>query len=69
MGSAIGSEGARQTLEMASIVFGDAASMAEKPCILSIPCSLTPLSYDDRMLGAMIEYAKAGSGIAIHDDR
>ena len=60
MGSAIGSQGARQTLEMAAMVFGDAAFMAEKPCILSIPCSLTPLCYDDRMLGAMIEYAKAG---------
>jgi trimethylamine--corrinoid protein Co-methyltransferase len=60
MGSAIGSEGARHTLDMASMVFGDAIAMAEKPCILSIPCSLTPLCYDDRMLGAMIEYAKAG---------
>lgn len=60
MGSAIGTEGARQTLDMAAMVFGDADFMAEKPCVLSIPCSLTPLCYDDRMLGAMIEYAKAG---------
>jgi trimethylamine--corrinoid protein Co-methyltransferase len=60
MGSAMGSLGARQTLEMASMVFGDADFMAENPCVLSIPCSLTPLCYDDRMLGAMIEYAQAG---------
>lgn len=59
MGSCSGRESAKQTLDMASIVFG-AGSLVEKPRILSIPCSLTPLCYDDRMLEAMIEYARAG---------
>lgn len=31
----------------------------EKPVILSIPCTLTPLSYDDKMIGALMAYAEA----------
>lgn len=60
MGSVMGAKVAQDTLRMASIVFGDPKEMADKPCIISIPCSLTPLGYDERMLGAMMEYAKAG---------
>ena len=61
MGSAIGPEGARQTLEMAAIAFGVAVdALAERPCVIAIPCSLTPLGYDDRMLGVLMEYARAG---------
>lgn len=60
MGSAIGAEGARQTLDMVSMVFGDKQTMVNKPCVIAIPCSLTPLGYDDQMLGVMIAYARAG---------
>ena len=60
MGSAMGVEGARDSIRMASILFGSEKELAEKPCMVSILCSLTPLSYDDRMLGAIMEYAKAG---------
>lgn len=60
MGSVMGAKVVQDTLRMASIVFGDEKEMADKPRIISIPCSLTPLGYDERMLGAMMEYAKAG---------
>ncbi len=60
MGSAIDSHGARQTLQMISIVFGDKKALAQKPRVIAIPCSLTPLCYDEYMLGVMIEYARAG---------
>lgn len=60
MGGAIGAEAARQSIEMASLVFGGGKEMAEKPPFISILCSRTPLGYDDRMLGAIMEYAKAG---------
>lgn len=60
MGGAIGAEAARETIQMASMVFGNEAEMAEKPPFVSILCSRTPLGYDDRMLGAIMEYAKAG---------
>lgn len=60
MGGAIGAEAARETIEMAALVFGNEEELAKKPPFISILCSLTPLSYDDRMLGAIMEYAKAG---------
>jgi trimethylamine--corrinoid protein Co-methyltransferase len=61
MGGAIGAEAARETIEMAAILFGcSEAELAEKRPIISILCARTPLGYDDRMLGAIMEYAKAG---------
>ncbi len=60
MGGAIGAEAARETIEMACLVFGSKTELAKKPPFISLLCSLTPLAYDDRMLGAIMEYAKAG---------
>ena len=61
MGGAIGAEAARETIEMAAIVFGcSEEALAEKMPMISILCSLTPLAYDDRMLSAIMEYARAG---------
>ncbi len=60
MGAGTGAADARQTIEMASIVFGSRDKMAEKPPFISILCSLTPLAYDDKMCGGIMEYAKAG---------
>jgi trimethylamine--corrinoid protein Co-methyltransferase len=60
MGSAMGAQGARDSIRMASILFGSEGRLAEKPRMISILNSLTPLGYDERMLGAIIEYARAG---------
>jgi len=60
MGSAMGKQGAKDSLRMASILFGSEAQLAEKPRFISILGSLTPLRYDLRMLGALMEYARAG---------
>ena len=61
MGGAMGAEAARETIEMAAIVFGCSPdALAEKMPMISILCSLTPLAYDDRMLSAIMEYAQAG---------
>jgi trimethylamine--corrinoid protein Co-methyltransferase len=60
MGSAMGEQGAKDSLRMASILFGSEAQLAEKPRFISILGSLTPLKYDLRMLGALMEYARAG---------
>jgi trimethylamine--corrinoid protein Co-methyltransferase len=60
MGSAMGEQGAKDSVRMASIVFGSEAQLAEKPRFISILGSLTPLKYDLRMLGALMEYARAG---------
>jgi len=61
MGGAIGAEAARETIEMAAIAFGCSENdLATKRPMISILCTRTPLAYDDRMLGAIMEYAKAG---------
>lgn len=59
MGSSIGYTHAKKCIEMASIAFGGMDVIKEKPVILSIPCTLTPLSYDDKMIGALMAYAEA----------
>ena len=60
MGSAMGAPGARDSIRMASILFGSEDRLAKKPCMISLLCPLTPLVYDERMTGAMMEYARAG---------
>jgi len=60
MGSAMGEKGARDSIRMASILFGSETQLAEKPRFISILGSLSPLKYDVRMLGALMEYARAG---------
>ena len=60
MGAGTGAMDARQTIEMASLVFGSRKEMADKPPFISILCSLTPLGFDDKMCGGIMEYARAG---------
>ena len=60
MGAGTGAADARQTIEMASLVFGSRKEMEQKPPFISILCSLTPLGYDDNMCGGIMEYARAG---------
>ena len=64
MGSAMGKQGAKDSVRMASILFGSDAQLAEKPRFISILGSLTPLKYDLRMLGALMEYAWASGTFA-----
>jgi trimethylamine--corrinoid protein Co-methyltransferase len=56
----MGLQGARDSIQMASILFGSQNELSLKPRMISILCSLTPLVYDERMLGAIMEYARAG---------
>jgi trimethylamine--corrinoid protein Co-methyltransferase len=65
MGSTMGQKGAKDSIRMASILFGSQAQLAEKPRMISILGSLTPLKYDDRMLGAIMGYAQAGQPLVI----
>ncbi len=60
MGSIYGYENAKQCIEMAAIPFGGLSVIKEKPVMASIPCTLTPLSYDDNQLGAIMAYAEFG---------
>ena len=63
MGSAMGEEGAKETIAMSAIMLGISEDkLAEQPTSVTIQTSRTPLGYDDRMLGAMMAYAQAGMG-------
>src|SRR5204862_7842857 len=59
MGSVTSAENAKDTIAMAEILFG-AESLEETPAVISLINVNSPLRFDDRMLGALIEYAKRG---------
>ena len=65
MGSVISTENARDTVEMASIVFGGRASIEKTPAVISLINVNSPLRYDDRMLGALMEYSEAGQPVIV----
>lgn len=65
MGSASGRERAEDSVEIASILFGGKDVIKEKPVLISLINSLTPLKYDERMLGALMAYAEAGQAVLI----
>lgn len=60
MGAGTGYRDARQTIDMASIVFGSKEVLSDKPPFISIMTSLTPLGYDENMCRSIMEYAGAG---------
>ncbi|MDD6685900.1 MAG: trimethylamine methyltransferase family protein [Lachnospiraceae bacterium] len=60
MGSIFGYENSMRCIKLAAIPFGGLEAIKEKPVIASIPCTLTPLSYDSRQLEAIRAYAETG---------
>jgi trimethylamine--corrinoid protein Co-methyltransferase len=62
MGSVTGKEGARESLEMARIVFGD---IEEKPCMIGLININSPLRLDYQMAEALITYCRAGQPILL----
>jgi trimethylamine---corrinoid protein Co-methyltransferase len=64
MGSVTSGPNALDTIAMAEIVFGK-ESLEQTPAIISLINVNSPLRYDDRMLSALVEYAKAGQATII----
>jgi len=62
MGSVTGAEGARESLEMARIVFGD---LDRSVALLALININSPLRLDARMADALVEYAKAGQAVLL----
>ncbi len=60
MGSTMGAQAASDCIQLAAILFGSRDQLASTPGIISVLGPLTPLKYDARMLGALMEYAAAG---------
>lgn len=58
MGSSLGYEHSKESIEMTAIVYGGMEEIREKSVLCAIPCTLTPLSYDDKMAGAIMAYAE-----------
>jgi trimethylamine--corrinoid protein Co-methyltransferase len=65
MGSVISRENARDTIDMCSILFGGRASIERTPAVISLINVNSPLRYDDRMLGALLEYSEAGQPVIV----
>jgi trimethylamine--corrinoid protein Co-methyltransferase len=65
MGSVISEEGARDSIEMSSILFGGRANIEKTPALLALVNVNSPLRYDDRMLGALMTYAEAGQPVIV----
>ncbi len=67
MGGAIGRAGAEETMNIVTRLFGiDQANLPEKARVISIPCSLTPLRYDQSMLECLMGYARAGQPVIVN---
>src|SRR5438445_11196828 len=64
MGSVTSGPNAADTIAMAEMVFGR-ESLEQTPAIISLINVNSPLRYDDRMLSALVEYAKAGQATVI----
>ncbi len=65
MGSVTSAENAKDTIAMGEILFGGREAIEEKPVSISLINVNSPLRYDDRMLGAMLEYVRAGQPVVI----
>jgi trimethylamine--corrinoid protein Co-methyltransferase len=65
MGSTMGAEAARDCIQMAALLFGGRDQIESAPAIVSVVGPLTPLKYDERMIGALMEYAAAGQPVLI----
>jgi trimethylamine--corrinoid protein Co-methyltransferase len=64
MGSVTSGPNAIDTIAMAEMVFGK-ESLDETPAIISLINVNSPLRYDDRMLAALVEYAKRGQATIV----
>lgn len=60
MGGTLGYKASKECIELMSIPFGGLKAIKDKPVMSSIPCALTPLSYDPTMTGAIMAYAECG---------
>jgi trimethylamine--corrinoid protein Co-methyltransferase len=63
IGSAEGDVGARHTMEMAKILFGE--EISGRPVTIGLINSLSPLGYSDEMLRALTVYAEHGQPVII----
>ena len=65
MGSVTSGPNAADTLRMAEILFGGREAIERDPVMISLINVNSPLRYDERMLGALFEYVRAGQPVLL----
>jgi trimethylamine--corrinoid protein Co-methyltransferase len=65
MGSVTSGPNAADTIRMGEILFGGRESIEQTPASISLINVNSPLRYDDRMLSALVEYARAGQAVIV----
>jgi trimethylamine--corrinoid protein Co-methyltransferase len=65
MGSVTSGPNAADTVQMGEILFGSREAIEQTPVSISLINVNSPLRFDDRMLGALMEYAKAGQPVIV----
>ncbi|ATW27261.1 trimethylamine methyltransferase family protein [Candidatus Formimonas warabiya] len=65
MGSSSGAKKAVDSIKMAQILFGPEHSLLEKPALISLINTITPLTLDERQAGGLMEYAKGGQACIV----
>ncbi|WP_281350141.1 glycine betaine--corrinoid protein methyltransferase [Alkalibaculum sporogenes] len=65
MGSASGYEKAKDSIEITALLHGGLDVIKENPALVCLVNSVTPLKFDDRMLGGLMAYAEAGQATII----
>lgn len=65
MGSVTSAENARDSIELAALVFGGRDALAARPVMISLINVNSPRRYDTRMLEALLEYARARQPVII----
>jgi len=65
MGSVTSAENARDTVQLAAILFGGKEQLAAHPALISLINVNSPRRYDTRMLEALLEYCRAGQPVIV----
>jgi trimethylamine---corrinoid protein Co-methyltransferase len=65
MGSVTSGPNAADTIRMGEILFGGRDAIEATPASISLINVNSPLRYDDRMLSALMEYARAGQALIV----
>jgi trimethylamine--corrinoid protein Co-methyltransferase len=65
MGSVTSGPNAVDTIRMGEILFGGREAIERAPVSISLINVNSPLRYDDRMLGAMLEYVRANQAVVV----
>lgn len=65
MGSPVSKEGARDTIEMAGLVWGGKDKIKDTPLTVSLINSLSPLQFSEEMAGSLIELARYGQACVL----